>query len=41
MKEELIKLQEVSYSVEDDQLTFGKTDTADILFDINFSVRVN
>ena len=38
MKEELIQLQDVSYSVEDDQLTFGKTDTTDILFDINFSV---
>lgn len=38
MKEELIQLQDVSYSVKDDQLTFGKTDTTDILFDINFSV---
>ena len=38
MKEELIQLQDVSYSVENNQLTFGKTDTTDILFDINFSI---
>jgi len=38
MKEELIQLKDVSYSVKNDQLTFGKTDTAEILFDINFSV---
>jgi peptide/nickel transport system ATP-binding protein len=39
MKEELIQLKNVSYSVEDEQLSLSKGATADILFDISFTVR--
>lgn len=38
MKEELIQLKNVSYSVVDEQLSLVKGTTADILFDINFDV---
>lgn len=38
MKEELIQLKNISYSVEDEQLSLSKGMTADILFDISFSV---
>jgi ABC-type oligopeptide transport system ATPase subunit len=38
MKEELIKVVNVSYSVDDEQLSLSKGKTADILFDITFSV---
>jgi len=39
MKEELIQLNNISYSVEDEQLSLSKGATADILFDISFTVR--
>ena len=39
MKEELIQLKNVSYSVEDEQLSLSKGGTADILFDISFTMR--
>jgi len=38
MKEELIQLKNISYSVEDEQLSLTKGMTADILFDISFTV---
>ncbi len=38
MKEELIQLKNISYSVEDEQLSLSKGMTADILFDISFTV---
>jgi len=38
MKEELIQLNNISYSVEDEQLSLSKGMTSDILFDISFSV---
>jgi peptide/nickel transport system ATP-binding protein len=38
MKEELIKVVNVSYSVDDEQLSLSKGKTVDILFDMNFSV---
>jgi peptide/nickel transport system ATP-binding protein len=39
MMEELIQLKNVSYSVEDEQLSLSKGTTADILFDISFTMR--
>jgi peptide/nickel transport system ATP-binding protein len=39
MNEELIQLKNISYSVEDEQISLSKGMTADILFDISFSVR--
>jgi len=39
MKEELIQLNNISYSVKDEQLSLSKGTTADILFDISFSVH--
>jgi peptide/nickel transport system ATP-binding protein len=39
MKEELIQLKNISYSVVDEQLSLSKGTTADILFDISFTVR--
>jgi len=39
MKEELIQLNNISYSVEDEQLSLSKGTTAEILFDISFSVN--
>jgi len=39
MREELIQLNNISYSVEDEQLSLSKGTTADILFDISFSVH--
>ncbi len=38
MKEELIQLKNISYSVEDEQLSLSKGMTADILFDISFTL---
>jgi peptide/nickel transport system ATP-binding protein len=38
MKEELIQLKNISYSVEDEQLSLSKGMTSDILFDISFAV---
>ena len=38
MKEELIHLNNISYSVEDEQLSLSQGMTSDILFDISFSV---
>lgn len=38
MKEELIQLKNISYSIEDEQLSLDKGMTADILFDISFTV---
>lgn len=38
MKEKMIQLKNISYSVEDEQLSLGKGMTTDILFDISFSV---
>ena len=38
MKQELIQLKNISYSVEDEQLSLSKGKTADILFDISFTV---
>ena len=38
MKEELIQLNNISYSVEDEQLSLSKGTTADILLDISFTV---
>ena len=38
MKEELIQLKNISYSVKDEQLSLSKGTTADILFDISFTV---
>jgi peptide/nickel transport system ATP-binding protein len=38
MNEELIQLKNISYSVEDENLSLSKGMTTDILFDINFTV---
>ena len=38
MKEELIQLKNITYSVEDEQLSLSKGMTADILFDISFTL---
>lgn len=39
MSEKLIEVKNVSYSVESDNLSFRKKDSANILFDISFSVN--
>ena len=39
MKEELIQLNNISYSVGDEKLSLSKGTTADILFDISFSLH--
>ena|SRR3972149_11460291 len=41
MSAELITLKNISYSVKNEQLSLARKDTADILFDINFSVFEN